>query len=111
MSDIMHQPGDYIRIMSDGSECFIEDTECFLSLYPDERGVYVRPTLEQFVDLINRGMGDFLGEHIIGEHEGRVMNTEAGNRIWDLEWCELKEFYFEYENEPMRLNRKGEKVS
>jgi hypothetical protein len=109
--NITHEYGDFIKIMSDGSELFVEDTECFLSLYPSEPDVYVRPTIDQFTNLIKGDqMGDFLGEHIIGEHESRAMSTVAGTRIWDLEWCDLREFYFEVEHAPRRLNRNGEVI-
>jgi len=95
--------GDYIRIMSNGSECFVKDTEVFLSLYPEKPDVYVRPTIQQFNHLIENGMGDFLGKHIVGQYgddkdyfveEHKIRNIEKGTEIWDLEWCGVEEFYF-----------------
>ena len=111
--------GNYIKIMSDGTQCFIKDTECFLSLYPDEPNVYVRPTVEQFVKLINLGMGDFRGEHRVGQYgmedghfteESKIRGVPNGTRIWDLEWCEVREFYFVYSCESKRIDLTGAEI-
>lgn len=105
--------------MSDGTQCFIKNTECFLSLYPNDPNVYVRPTIDQFIELIKRGMGDFCGEHIVGGYgddnsafikECEVRGIKAGTRIWDLEWCELSEFYFVYSNESKQIDREGKEL-
>jgi hypothetical protein len=111
--------GDYIRVMSDGSECFVKDTEVFLSLYTEKPDVYVRPTIQQFNYLIENGMGDFLGKHIVGQYgdnkdyfveEHKIRSIEKGTEIWDLEWCEIGEFYFLYDNQSLTLNRVGTKI-
>lgn len=101
--------GDYIKIMSDGTQLFVKGTECFLSL----NGQYVRPTVDQFVELIKRGVDDFLGEHIVGESiesEGKTRNIPNGTKTWDLEWCELSEFYFVYSSESKQIDREGNEI-
>ena len=107
--------GDYIKIMSDGSQCFVKDTEVFLSLYPEQPNVYIRPTIDEFSALVKRGMGDFLGKHIVGgcgdgevfTKECEIRGIKAGTEIWDLEWCELGEFYFLYESVSYKINKDG----
>lgn len=101
--------GDYIKIVSDGTQLFIKDTECFLYC----NGKYIRPTIDQFVDLIKTGYADFLGEHIVGCHfesEGTTRNIPNGTKIWDLEWCELSEFYFKISNESKEIDKNGREI-
>jgi hypothetical protein len=100
--------GDYIKIMSDGSQLFIEDTECFL--FVDNK--YVRPTIDEFCDMVkDDACLDFLGEHIVSPgHESTVRKIPENTRIWDSELCSLSEFYFVYENEPKQLDKNGNPI-
>ena len=90
-----------------------------MSLYPDRPDVYVRPTIEQFSALVKDGVGDFLGEHIVGgcgdgeefTKECEVRGIKAGTRIWDLEWCGLGEFYFRHSYQSKQVNQKGKEIS
>lgn len=97
--------------MSNGGQLFITDTECFLSLR--DHDYFIRPTIEEFHKLIDLGAADFLGQHIVGGHgeagtnESEVRNIPVGRIIWDVEWCEFTEFYFEYCSESKKIDRDG----
>ena len=101
--------GYYIKIMSDGSQLFEKDTECFL--FDSTTNTYVRPTLKQFNDLVVSDMADFLGLHkCTTENESNVRNTPIGFVFYDVEWCELREFYFVCCYESKIVDRKGTEI-
>lgn len=99
--------GDYIKIMSDGTQLFVKDTECFLSLNDQ----YVRPTVDQFVELIKRGVDDFYGQQIIEyASHSECRKLPIGTLVWELEWCEMNEFYFIHSSESKQIDRNGKEL-
>jgi hypothetical protein len=81
--------------MSDGSQLFVKDTECFLFIKEKSEETYYRPTIEEFVKMVESEYFDVMGEHIVGEgNESKIRNIPANTKIWDAEWCDTREFYF-----------------
>lgn len=101
--------GDYIKIISDGTQLFEKDTECFL--FDKKTNTYIRPTLDQFYDMVLNEPADFIGLHKCDtDHESKVRNIPLGTIFYDLEWCGLDEFYFVHCNESKVVNREGKEI-
>jgi len=104
--------GDYIKIVASEVSWFKEGTECFLRLYPEAPERFVRPTLEQFCQMIKNDYADFLGLRISQlECEETVCKAPKGSERWDCEWCSCDEFYFRYANHSKEINRNGEEIN
>lgn len=96
--------GDYIKIISDGTQLFIKDTECFLCV--EDR--YVRPTIDQFNQWIEANIGDVLGKQIIKyESHSQCRKLPIGEIVWEVDLCELTEFYFVYSTISKEVNGDG----
>jgi hypothetical protein len=101
--------GNYIKIMGAKDGWFKAGTECFLWI--KEKNMYVRPSLQEFCKMVENGDNDFTGIRITQwESESIAYKIPIGSERWDVDWCSLKDFYFEHDYTSKNVNRVGEKI-